>query len=84
MTKDLIFMEHDGAVDDLLSQLLLMTMDDKEIIGINVTPADCFLEPATESTYKSCNYLTGKTLKSEEVIITVSMLSRVNGGPDPK
>ncbi len=50
--KDLIFMEHDGAVDDLLSQLLLMTMEDKEIIGINVTPADCFLEPATESTYK--------------------------------
>ena len=50
--KDLIFMEHDGAVDDLLSQLLLMTMEDKEIIGINVTPADCFIEPATESTYK--------------------------------
>ena len=45
-------MEHDGAVDDLLSQLLLMTMADKEIIGINVTPADCYLEPATESTYK--------------------------------
>lgn len=45
-------MEHDGAVDDLLSQLLLMTMADKELIGINVTPADCFLEPATESTYK--------------------------------
>lgn len=50
--KDLVFMEHDGAVDDLLSQILLMTMTDKEIIGINVTPADCFLEPATESTYK--------------------------------
>jgi purine nucleosidase len=50
--KELIFMEHDGAVDDLLSQLLLMTMEDKEIIGINVTPADCFIEPATESTYK--------------------------------
>jgi len=50
--KELIFMEHDGAVDDLLSQLLLMTMVDKEIIGINVTPADCFIEPATESTYK--------------------------------
>lgn len=50
--KDLVFMEHDGAVDDLLSQLLLMTMEDKEIIGMNVTPADCFLEPAAESTYK--------------------------------
>lgn len=50
--KELVFMEHDGAVDDILSQLLLMTMEDKEIIGINVTPADCFIEPATESTYK--------------------------------
>lgn len=45
-------MEHDGAVDDLLSLLLLMTMKGKEVIGINVTPADCFLEPAAESTYK--------------------------------
>jgi purine nucleosidase len=52
MEKELVFMEHDGAIDDLLSQVLLMTMEDKEIIGINVTPADCFIEPATESTYK--------------------------------
>ncbi len=50
--KELVFMEHDGAIDDLLSQLLLMTMENKKVIGINVTPADCFLEPALESTYK--------------------------------
>jgi len=50
--KELIFMDHDGSVDDLLSLLLLMTMKDKEVIGINVTPADCYIEPATESTYK--------------------------------
>lgn len=50
--KELIFMDHDGAIDDLLSQLLLMTMEDKEVIGINVTPADCFIEPGVESTYK--------------------------------
>ena len=41
--KDLIFMEHDGAVDDLLSQLLLMTMEDKEIIGMNEFPSTIFL-----------------------------------------
>ncbi|MEM8907270.1 MAG: nucleoside hydrolase, partial [Bacteroidota bacterium] len=40
------------AIDDLLSQLLLLTMDHVEVIGINVTPADCFLEPAIESTHK--------------------------------
>lgn len=45
-------MEHDGAIDDLLSQLLLLTMKNKELIGINVTPADCFIEPALESSYK--------------------------------
>ena len=50
--KELVFMEHDGAIDDILSQLLLMTMENKKLIGINVTPADCFLEPAVESTYK--------------------------------
>lgn len=47
-----VFMDHDGAIDDLLSQLLLMTMSDIEIIGINVCPADCFIEPGLESTYK--------------------------------
>jgi len=50
--KELIFMEHDGGIDDLLSLMLLLCMDDKELLGINVTPADCYLEPAIESTYK--------------------------------
>ncbi|WP_228780131.1 nucleoside hydrolase [Aquiflexum lacus] len=50
--KKLVFMEHDGAIDDLLSQLLLLTMKEVEVIGINVTPADCFIEPAIESTFK--------------------------------
>ncbi|MEO0725564.1 MAG: nucleoside hydrolase [Bacteroidota bacterium] len=50
--KKLVFMEHDGAIDDLLSQMLVHTMDDVELIGVNVTPADCFIEPAIESVYK--------------------------------
>lgn len=48
----LILMDHDGAIDDLLSQLLVLTMPDTELIGITVTPADCYIEPALESTYK--------------------------------
>src|SRR5688572_14067139 len=52
LEKALVFMEHDGAIDDILSQLLLLTMENKEVIGINVTAADCFIEPALESTYK--------------------------------
>ncbi|GAB3018863.1 nucleoside hydrolase [Spirosoma pulveris] len=48
----LLFMDHDGAIDDLLSQLLVLTMPDIELIGITVTPADCYIEPALESAYK--------------------------------
>ncbi|WP_332369230.1 nucleoside hydrolase [Spirosoma telluris] len=48
----LILMDHDGAIDDLLSQLLVLTMSDTELIGVTVTPADCYIEPALESTYK--------------------------------
>ena len=34
----LILMDHDGAIDDLLSQLLVLTMPDAELIGVTVTP----------------------------------------------
>ena len=47
-----LLMDHDGAIDDLLSQLLVLTMPDVDLIGITVTPADCYIEPALESTYK--------------------------------
>src|SRR3712207_4097357 len=50
--SQLVFMDHDGGIDDLLSQLLLMTMDNIEILVITVTPGDCFIEPALESSYK--------------------------------
>jgi purine nucleosidase len=48
----LVLMDHDGAIDDLLSQLLVLTMPDVELIGVTVTPADCYIEPALESAYK--------------------------------
>ncbi len=50
--KKRVFLEHDGAIDDILSQLLVLTMEDMELIGVNVTPADSFLEPAVESAFK--------------------------------
>ncbi|BDS09792.1 nucleoside hydrolase [Aureispira anguillae] len=52
MMKELVLMDHDGGIDDLLSVLLLLLMPKIELIGITVTPADCYLEPAIESTYK--------------------------------
>ena len=50
--NELVLMDHDGGIDDLLSLLLLLTMPDVELIGVCVTPADCFLEPAVASSYK--------------------------------
>ncbi|MEL6866681.1 MAG: nucleoside hydrolase [Bacteroidota bacterium] len=57
-----VIMEHDGAIDDLLSQLLLSTMNNKKLIGVNVTPADCFIGPAVESTYKMLQFVGEETV----------------------
>jgi purine nucleosidase len=45
-------MDHDGGIDDLLSLLLVLTMPDQELLGVTVAPADCYIEPALESSYK--------------------------------
>ena len=52
MAKELVFMSHDGGVDDFLSVMLLMAMDHIQVLGISVTPADCYLEPAVSATRK--------------------------------
>ncbi len=45
-------MDHDGAVDDFLATLLLMTMEHIQPLGIIVTPADCYIQPAISATRK--------------------------------
>ena len=52
MAQKLVLMDHDGAIDDFLSLILLMTMEDIEPIGIVVTPADCYIEAATNVSRK--------------------------------
>ncbi|MBD1841685.1 nucleoside hydrolase [Coleofasciculus sp. FACHB-501] len=52
MSKQLVLMDHDGGVDDYLATMLLMTMDDVELLGIVVTPADCYVQPAVSATRK--------------------------------
>jgi purine nucleosidase len=52
MPKQLVLMDHDGGIDDYLATLLLMTMENVEPIGIVVTPADCYLQPAVSATRK--------------------------------
>jgi len=52
MSKQLVLMDHDGGVDDYLATMLLMTMDHIECLGIIVTPADCYVQPAVSATRK--------------------------------
>jgi purine nucleosidase len=45
-------MDHDGGVDDYLATMLLMTMNHLECLGVVVTPADCYVQPASSATRK--------------------------------
>ncbi len=72
-----VLFDHDGGIDDLLSLLILTQIPDVEIVGVCVTPADCFIEDATESTLKILN-LTG----NESVPVAKGIVRPVN--PFPK
>ncbi|MGF1675820.1 MAG: nucleoside hydrolase [Rivularia sp. (in: cyanobacteria)] len=52
MSKQLVLMDHDGGVDDYLATMLLMTMDNVQPLGVVVTAADCYAQPAVNSTRK--------------------------------
>ncbi|OUJ72838.1 nucleoside hydrolase [Hymenobacter crusticola] len=47
-----VLFDHDGGVDDFLSLLLLLHMQHVELLGVSVTPADCYLENALLTTHK--------------------------------
>lgn len=52
-----VFFDHDAGVDDLLSLIFLMGMKDVEVLGIGVTPADCYLPTGLPATLKIINLL---------------------------
>ncbi len=60
MTKQLVLMDHDGAIDDYLATILLMTMEHIEPLAVIVTPADCYAQPAVSATRKMLD-LMGKS-----------------------
>lgn len=45
-------MDHDGGVDDYISIALLLTMERLRVLGVVVTPADCYIKPAVSATRK--------------------------------
>ena len=52
MDKTPVIFDHDGGVDDLLSLMLLLTMDHIDLKAVCITPADCFMPDATSTTLK--------------------------------
>lgn len=50
--KKLVIIDHDGGVDDLLSQLLVSTMEHVDLLGVSIVPGDCYIAPALESSSK--------------------------------
>lgn len=52
MSKQIVLMDHDGGVDDYLSTMLLLTMEHIQLLGVVVTPADCYVQPAVSATRK--------------------------------
>ena len=52
MSRKLVLMDHDGAIDDFLAMMLLMTMTEIQPIGVVVTPADCYINAAVSVTRK--------------------------------
>ena len=47
-----MYFNHDGGVDDLISLFLLLQMENVELTGVSVIPADCYLEPAMSASRK--------------------------------
>jgi purine nucleosidase len=52
-----VIFDHDGGVDDFLSLLLLLVMPHVELLGVSITPADCYAEAAIETTSKLLHLL---------------------------
>lgn len=52
LKKRIVLFDHDGGVDDLLSLMMVLAMPHVELVGVVITPADCFLGSATSSSFK--------------------------------
>ena len=76
MPKKLVLMDHDGAIDDFLAMMLLLTMSEVEPLGIVVTPADCYPKASLSVTRKILD-LMGKS----EIVVAESIVRGINPFP---
>lgn len=75
--KKCVFLDHDGGVDDLLALLFVSSMDEARLIGVNVTPADCYPDHAAEASRKIL-----KLMGHSEVEVATSKVRGINAFPD--
>lgn len=68
MTKKLVLMDHDGAIDDFLSMMLLLTMTEVELLGVVVTPADCYGKAAVSVSRKILQLMNTNTIVAESTV----------------
>lgn len=47
-----VFIDHDGAVDDIFGLMMIFAMPHVELLGVGVTGADCFVEDGARVTLK--------------------------------
>ena len=76
MSRRLVLMDHDGAIDDFLSLMLLLTMDEVEMLGVVVTPADCYIEAGTSVSRKILGLM-----KRNDIPVAKSTVRGINPFP---
>ncbi len=74
--KKLVLMDHDGAIDDFLAMMLMLTMSEVEPLGVVVTPADCYPKAAVNVTRKILD-LMGKS----QITVAESTVRGINPFP---
>ena len=76
MTKKLVLIDHDGAIDDFLAMMLLLTMEEVQPIGVVVTPADCYPQSAVSVSRKIIDLM-----KKTGIVVAESTVRGINPFP---
>jgi len=77
MAEKYVLLDHDGGVDDLLALLFVLTMEEACLVGVNVTPADCYPAYAAEASRKILDLM-----GHPEVEVGISQVRGINAFPD--
>jgi purine nucleosidase len=71
-----VLFDHDGAIDDLISLMLVLAVPEIELVGVVVTPADCYLEPSLSANRKILRFF-GR----DDIVTSAGDLHGVNAFP---